>query len=98
MSLSGEHKTYKREDGTVTLDQRRLTSAQVIDRFFLWAIAGLLTWLCLATMTLQQQVAVLVERTTNQSARVDRNTSDIQGLRITQGELERQFGEIKGRR
>jgi len=78
-------------------DQRRLGFSGLVDHALPIVIIGLLVWLCVSTMTLQQQVAVLVERTTNQSGRVDRNTMDIQGLRAADAELQRELEEVKRR-
>lgn len=91
------NRKVQREDGTVSEDQRRLGFGGLVDHAVPVAILGLLAWLCLGMMTLQQQVAVLVERTTNQTGRVDRITSDIQGIQTAQAEMQRELEEVKRR-
>lgn len=85
MNISGTHKTFKREDGTMHPEERRATPAQHLDRLMGWMILGLLGWLCLTTNTLQTQVATLIERATN--------TQD--GLKSLQTQIDREADDRK---
>ena len=59
---------FKRGPGVVHEDERRPSLGSFLDHFLPIVGVALLGWLCLATMNLQQQVAVLIERTTAQNA------------------------------
>lgn len=85
-------------------DERRLTFAQAMDRAVPWLLVSgitlnvsVLVWLCLGQITLQQQVAVILERTTSQTAAARQNADDIRGLLNAQSELQRQLEELKAR-
>ena len=52
------------EDG-VHVDRRQLTFGEAMNRALMWMIAGLVSWLCYSTMSMQKQMAVMIERSDN---------------------------------
>lgn len=88
---------FKREDGEIHDDGRHMPFGALVDKVLPIVIITLLGWLCLATTSLQSQVAVLVERTSTQAGRVDRVQSDVDGLRAAQAELQREIETAKVR-
>lgn len=85
---------YKRGDGVAHEDERRLSFGAFLDHLLPLVGIGLLGWLCLATMNLQQQVAVLVERTGVQNSRMEQQARDILALRASDADLQRQIEAI----
>ena len=96
--VSGPHRAYKRGDGVAHTNERRLGFGDFVDYVVPLVVIGLLGWLCVATMTLQQQVAVLLDRSTNQNIQVGKNTNDIQGIRVSFAELQRQVDDVKSKK
>lgn len=89
MRISGQHAAYKREDGSMVEEQRRLTASQHLDRLIPYLITGLLGWLCYTTNGLQGTMATLVERTGNQSRTIDSEREDrLAADKFLQSELE----------
>ena len=43
-------------------DRRELTFPIAMDRIVMWLIAGLVAWLCVSTMSLRENMAVVIER------------------------------------
>lgn len=43
-------------------DRRELTFPVAMDRLLVWLIAALVSWLCVSTLSLREQMAVLLER------------------------------------
>lgn len=83
---------FKREDGVEHDDERRLGFGVFLDHILPIIAVALLAWLCLGQITLQQQVAVLIERTTAQNAQVV-------ALHNMDNDLQRQIDILKdGRR
>lgn len=76
MRISGQHKAYKRQDGSVHEEQRRLSATEHLDRLIPYLITGLLGWLCYTTNGLQANVATLIERTGNQTRAIDAERDD----------------------
>ena len=62
-------------------DRRRLTFAEVVDRGVVYLIAGLICWLCASTLVMREQLAVMVERSSNDRARVERMEANQAALR-----------------
>jgi len=60
-------------------DRRELTFPIAMDRIIMWLIAGLVSWLCYSTMTMREQMVVMIERSDNSR----------QDLKIVHTELER---------
>ena len=60
-------------------DRRELTFPIAMDRIVMWCIAGLVSWLCYSTMTMREQMILMVER--SDSSKAD--------LKIVHAELER---------
>jgi hypothetical protein len=46
-------------------ERRELTFPIAMDRVVMWLIAGLVAWLCVSTMGLREQMAVVMERGEN---------------------------------
>ena len=82
---------FMREDGVEHDDERRLGFGVFLDHILPIIAVALLAWLCLGQITLQQQVAVLIERTTAQNAQVV-------ALHAMDGDLQRQIDSLKGAR
>jgi hypothetical protein len=93
--ISGSHRKFERKDGSMPEDERRMQFGHLMDRLFPALIIAFLGWLCIVTTGLQSQVAVLVERSSGQSTRVDRLQNDVDGLRTAQSELQREIEEVK---
>ena len=61
-------------------DRRQLTFGEAMNRALMWMIAGLVSWLCYSTMSMQKQMAVMIERS-------DNARTDLQSLRGEQQRL-----------
>lgn len=61
---SGGRPILEPEDG-MHADRRQLTFGEAMNRALMWMIAGLVSWLCYSTMTMQKQMAVMIERMDN---------------------------------
>lgn len=110
--ISGETPAYKRGDGTVTTDQRSGSFAAMKDSALRWSMAFMIALVpsgfgYLAYQqskiqdqqgVIQSQIAVLIERTSNQAQRVDHDSSAIVSLQIAQAEMQRQMDDLKVRR
>ncbi len=46
-------------------DMRELTFPIAMDRIVMWLSAGLIGWLCYSSMTMREQLVVMVERSSN---------------------------------
>ena len=80
---------FKREDGVVHEDERRMGFEVFLDHILPIIAVALLAWLCMGQVTLQQQVAVLIERTTAQNAQV-------LALHSTDVDLQHQIDSLRG--
>lgn len=85
---------YDRSDGR-SADQRRMTFGSVVDKFFPWAIAALLVWLCTGQSALQNQMAVLIERTGAQTKAMEAERED---RRTADAYLQKEIEDMKGRK
>lgn len=79
-------------------DERRLGFGVFLDHLLPIVAVGLLAWLCVGQVTLQNQVSVLLERTTSQNGRVEQLGRDMVALRSADTDLQRQINETRGAR
>ena len=82
MSGQNEALPERRNQGRRDTDQadgRLLTFPLAMDRIVMWLSAALLSWLCYSTMTMREQMVVMIERSDNSR----------QDLKIVHAELER---------
>lgn len=78
-------------DGSKVHDQRRMNFGDIVDRFFPWAIAGLLAWLCVGQSALQTQMGVVIERTGAQAKAQDAERDD---RRAADAYIQREIDEL----
>ena len=95
MSWVKLHKIFHREDGAVHQDERHVTASYFMDKIFPWALMGLIGWLCLAMMSVQSNVAVLVDRSTTQSKTLDRLSSDMDGAKVNESYMQHEIDGMK---
>lgn len=88
----------RRGDGMEIEDERRLGFGVFLDHLLPIVAVGLLAWLCVGQVTLQNQVSVLLERTTSQNGRVEQLGRDMVALRSADTDLQRQINETRGAR
>ena len=91
------HKIFHREDGAVHQDERQGTAGYFMDKIFPWALMGLIGWLCLAMMSVESNVAVLVDRSTTQSKTLDRLSMDADSAKANDAYLQHEIDGMKGR-
>lgn len=94
--LSGGHRAYQRSDGMEHPNERRLTWGEAVDRAIPYLVVGGITinlavlgWLCLGQITLQSQMAVILERTSTQARDAQQNAQDIKDLQRELEEMKR---------
>ena len=86
---------FWRDDGTEHDDERRLGFGVFLDHLLPIVAVGLLAWLCIGQVTLQNKVAILLERTQAQNGRVEAMGLDLVRLHSTDADLQRQISEIR---
>jgi hypothetical protein len=86
-------------------DERRLTFAQAVDRALPYTVVGgialnlaVLGWLCLGQITLQSQVTLLIDRSTNTARTQDRLISDSEAAKANDAYMQREIDDLKARR
>lgn len=96
--ISGGNRIYRRKDGEYTDERRAGAFEKLRDNMIPVIVIGLLTWLCMGQINLQSQMAVLVDRSTTDRARLTKVEDTAESTQRGQAELQRQFDEFKGQR
>lgn len=86
---------FKRGDGVEHADERRMGFGVFLDHLLPIVAVALLGWLCIGQVTLQGQVAVLLERTTAQNGRAEQQAQALNALRGSDEALQKQILELK---
>lgn len=76
-------------------DRRELTFPIAMDRVVMWLIAGLVAWLCYSTMTLREQMMVVIERSDNNRDEMKLFRAELEKMRATDAEAKDRLSAIE---
>lgn len=85
----------RRASDQFTPKEERLTFGKSLDRVVVYLIAGLVAWLCVSTMNLREQMALVVERGTRADKQFDIMHSELERLTNTDKQHDAAINSLK---
>ena len=67
-------------------ERRSLSFTGTVDRVLTWLIAALVSWLCMSTMTLREQMAVSIEQNGTMRNQQMKDSGRIEALELAQAQ------------